>query len=322
MTRIIVALLWIFIGTLYAQSQTYPAHTVRVIVPSTVGTAIDIAARLTFDKVSQLLGVPFIIENKLGSFGEIGVIDLMRSPADGYTIICAPDGPLATAPASYLGEGTKTGPYDPTQLTPVMRIFETYFVLVVRKDLPVETAGELLAYGRNHPGLLTFFSGNPSGTLGIGLLNNKGAQIVESRSFAGGEPQGHREILGGIAHGMFSTSFTAKSAVEYEKNLGSMGPTRSPFLPEVKTLDEQGFPEFRELRTWIAVFAPPGTPQEIVQKLNRAVTEALRESDVRQRAEVMGLFVSPSTPEELGVLVKKQLKTLTAIIRETGVKLK
>lgn len=313
----------LFAVLLYASAaNAYPERPVRVIVPFPAGSA-DAAARIVFEKVSERLKQPFVVEDKPGAEGVLGVQTLLRAPADGYTLLLSPDGPMATVPAAYRSAGV-TEPYDPTTLTPVSQIAESYFVLVVGKMMPVSDAKSLIAYGKAHPAALTFFSANPSETLGIALLNERGAHVIEDRDFPSGDPVGHRGILGGTDQGMFSTTSTALPFLKEgsEKALGSMGPERSPFLPSLETLDEQGYPEFRQLTTWNAVFAPPGTQASIVQILNRAIASSLQDSGVLKKFQAMGISARPSSPEALGLLVKAQLRTLTQVIRETGVQLK
>jgi tripartite-type tricarboxylate transporter receptor subunit TctC len=304
--------------------EIYPNKPVRVITPSPPGTVGDMTARIVTEKMSKILGEPFIVINRAGALGQIGTKDLVDSAPDGYRIGYIFDGAVTTMPAAYAAEG-KPFPYNPeVDVVPIGLSVDIGFVLVVRKDLPVHTMDELVTYAKANPGKLNFASGNPTGTLAIALLNKiPGVNIVELRNWKGGEPDGHIQMLGGFVDGMFSTFTTALPHIKTgtERALGTLGEEPSIFLDNTETLSSQGYRTFGRLTAWLGFFGPRGLPKEIVDTLHKTLDEALQDQQVM--AALTQAVASPhrSSPEELGKVVADTNKFLLGFIKDNGIKL-
>lgn len=303
-------------GSAYADCQQ---STFKVVVPVPAGTLTDIGARTLFKRVGQMNGKTFVIENKPGAFGEIGVQTVINS-ADECILLYSPDGPIVATPSSYLVAG-KSAPYDPSALRPIAAVGEDQFVLVVRKDLPVGSIKDLISYGKAHPNTLAFASANASGSLCIALLNRYGSDILEVKTKQP-ESQSHIELLAQTGqHGMCSTIYSAYSHIVAgtERTLGVQGPKRSSLFPEVPTLCEQGLSEFCSLRTWYGIFGPKNMSEDAVARLNLEIVAALADDNIRSTFAQNGVEVQPMTPSGFRSFVTEQFRIVSGFFREFGI---
>lgn len=321
MKKLFVAALALLCTFLPITAGAYPDHPIRVIVPFSAGGSTDTGARIILEKMSSILKQPMVVENRPGALTQIGTRNLAEATPNGYTLGYLPDGALATMPAARKAKNL-SALYDPTSLTPIGLGADSYFVLVVRSDLPIVSVNDLVGYAKERPGKFRFSSGNPSGVLLLAHLNRETrAGIVHLPYWKASEPDAVLAVLNGSAQGMFATTFSSQ---EHVKNgtLRAIGvPVESPFLLGTPSLLQQGLRGFEKLATWGGLFGPPGLSPDVVKRLNAALTRALIEPDVRERLEKQGLRARSSKPEVLGALVREQYEYLTQFIRENNIDL-
>ena len=300
------------------QSQSYPAKTVRVVVPFPAGGGTDIFARLIGKKFSETLRQPFVVDNRAGAAGIIGCELVARAAPDGYTLLMGTTGTHTTNPAVYAKL-----PYDSLRdFAPISLVAESPFVLFVHPSLPVRNVKELIALAKSRPGELTYASSGvgSSSHLGFELFNMmagiKGIHIP----YKGLPPATADTIAGNVM--MSWDSITASGPFIRAKRIRALGigsARRSALMPEIPTIAESGLKGF-ELGSWYAMFAPAGTATQIIQLLHREVVKALSAQDVREQFVALGAEAVGSTPEELAAVLKRDLAKWARVAREANVK--
>jgi tripartite-type tricarboxylate transporter receptor subunit TctC len=298
-----------------AHAQSYPSRPVKIIVAFTAGGTTDIMARTVAQRLSERFKQPFMIENKPGAGGNLGTEVAVRSPADGYTLIINSVGPMAVNPTLY-----KNLPYNPlTDLVPVAQISDVPNVLVVHPGLKVATIDQLIAYGKSHPGELNYAS------TGIGTSSHLSSFMLGSRAgftathvpYKGAEAL--KDLLAGRIQFMFAT---IPSVIQHIKagNLVALAVSsakRSRSMPDVPTVAESGFPGF-EAGSWFGIFAPKGTPPEVIAALNKATNEIIAEKAVESRMVEEGADPSSGSPERFGAFVRAEFEKWRTVVRESG----
>ncbi|HVX77189.1 MAG TPA: tripartite tricarboxylate transporter substrate binding protein [Bradyrhizobium sp.] len=261
--------------------QGYPDHTVRIIVPFPAGGTADTLPRIVGQYLSKRWNQPVVVENKSGAGGNIGAAYVATSPADGYTLLASPPGPLAINQSLY--KPSSLG-YRPPDLVPITVLGAVPNVLDVRPGFPAKTAQELIAYAKANPGKVSFASqGNGSTSHLTGILFQKltGTQMVHV-PYRGTAPA-LQDIMASQVDIFFDNLGSSLSLQQSGKLriLATGGKNRDPALPGVPTLEEAGVPSF-ESSTWFAVVAPPQTPPQIVEFLNREINAVLAMPEVKQ----------------------------------------
>jgi tripartite-type tricarboxylate transporter receptor subunit TctC len=259
----------------------YPDHTVRIIVPFPAGGTADSLPRIVGEYLSKRWNQPVVVENKSGAGGNIGAAYVAASPADGYTLLASPPGPLAINQSLY--KPASLG-FKPPELVPITVLGAVPNVLDVRPGFPAKTAQELIAYAKANPGKVSFASqGNGSTSHLTGILFQKltGTQMVHV-PYRGTAPA-LQDIMASQVDMFFDNLGSSLSLQQSGKLriLATGGKTRDPALPDVPTLEEAGVPSF-ESSTWFAVVAPPQTPPEIVEFLNHEINAVLAMPEVKQ----------------------------------------
>lgn len=258
----------------------YPDHTVRIIVPFPAGGTADSLPRIVGEYLSKRWNQPVVVENKSGAGGNIGAAYVATSPADGYTLLASPPGPLAINQSLY--KPASLG-FKPPDMVPITVLGAVPNVLDVRPGFPAKTAQELIAYAKANPGKVSFASqGNGSTSHLTGILFQKltGTQMVHV-PYRGTAPA-LQDIMASQVDMFFDNLGSSLSLQQSGKLriLATGGKTRDPALPDVPTLEEAGVPSF-ESSTWFAVVAPPQTPPEIVEFLNREINAVLTMPEVK-----------------------------------------
>lgn len=279
-----------------ACAQGYPNKPIRMVVTYPTGGAPDILARIFSEKSG--LGQPVVVDNKPGAGGNIGAELVAKAPNDGYTVVMGTVNTHSINGALYAKM-----PYDMVRdFTPVSLIASTPNLLVVNVNLPVKNVQELIAYAKANPDKLSFGSPGIGSSIHISgelMKNMTGIRMThvpyKGRQFA------IPDLLGGQIQLMFDNMPSALPLAKEGKlrALGQTGPKRSPAAPEVPTVAEQGVPGF-EVTSWFAIFAPAGTPKDIISRLNAEAQRVYRLPDVQERLKTLGLDTVLSTPEELG----------------------
>ena len=260
----------------------FPNHTVRIIVPFPAGGTADVLPRIIGQYLSKHWNQPVVVENKSGAGGNIGAAYVASSPADGYTLLASPPGPLAINQSLYKPESLG---FKPTEMEPVTVLGAVPNVLDVRPGFPAKTAQELIAYAKANPGKVSFASqGNGSTSHLTGILFQKltGTKMVHI-PYRGTTPA-LQDIMASQVDLFFDNLGSSLSLQQGDKLriLATGGSKRNPLLPDVPTLEEAGVASF-ESSTWFAVAAPAQTPPAIVQFLNREITEVLALPDVKEQ---------------------------------------
>jgi len=270
------------------EAANYPSRQIRIVVPFPAGGTADTLPRIIAEKLHQKWGQPIIIDNRSGAGGNIGAEAVATSPPDGYTLLASPPGPVAINQSLYAKLA-----YNPSDLKPIALLGTAPAVLDVRPGFPAKTVKELIDYAKANPGKVTFASqGNGSTSHLTGILFEKltGTSMVHV-PYRGTAPA-LQDIMGNTVDVFFdnigsSLSLHLGGALRI---LGVCGPERAASLPDVPTVREAGVPNFTSV-TWFALMAPKDTPDAIVTKLNEAVSDTLREADVKAQIEKLGVQV-------------------------------
>lgn len=299
-----------------AMAQNYPERPVKLVVPYAPGGSADIVARLISDEWGKALGKTVFIENRAGAGGNLGVDAVAKSPADGYTI------GLQTVSLSINPSLTAKMPYDTLKdLAPIGMVAESQHVLVARPGLPVKNLQELLALAKKSPGKLTYASAGNGSTFHMSAELFKavaGVSIVHI-PYRGGGP-----ALADTLGGQVDMSFPVLSAVQGHIQSGkllALGVTstkRSPLLPNVPTIAEAGVPGYA-FETWFMVFAPAGTPQPVMDKLNATLNAALQSAPVKERMTREGFDPIPSTAAQARTRLETEMPKWAKLIKERGI---
>ena len=303
------------LGAGWACAQAYPAKPIRMVVTFPTGGAPDTLARLFSDKAQ--LGQPVVVENKPGAGGNIGADIVAKSPADGYTLVMGTVGTHSINGALY-----SKMPYDMVKdFAPVAHIASAPNLLVVNNDLPVKTVSELIAYMKANPNKLSF------GSPGIGTSVHVSGELFKSMT---GTQMTHvpykgrqfaiPDLIGGQIQLMFDNMPSALPMAK-EGKIRAVAQTtakRSAAAPDVPTVGET-VPGF-EATTWFAVFAPTGTPREVVARLNAELKRVFALPDVQDKLRSLGLETWISSPEELARYQAAEIVKWAKVVKESGAK--
>lgn len=312
--RWIVAIALASLATL-AQAQLWPSKPIKWIVPFAPGGTTDILARTIGEKLALALGQPVIIENKPGAGSTIGTAEVSKAKPDGYTLAMVSTAHVIS-PHLY-----KQMPYDSLRdFTPVMKLAEGPYVLVVHPSLPVKSVTELVALAKAEPGKIDYASsGNGSAQHLVGALFTRMAGVELNHVPYKGSNQAMNDVLGGQVKVSFVGVPNALPNLSNGKlrALGVSTPRRYSELPEVPTIAEAGVAGY-DATIWLGLLAPPGTPREIVQKLNTEIVRVLSTAEARRLMASAGVDVATSSPEDFGRLLQSEFERWGKVVRETG----
>ena len=302
-----------------AAQATYPRQPVKMIVPFAPGGTTDILARLIAARMGTDLRQQVVVENVGGAGGSIGAETAARARPDGYTVILhtASTGAINTALYPNLK-------YDMRRdFVPVSLLTRTPNVLIARKDFPASDLAGFIAAAKRQPGEINYGSAGNGSILhlsGALLAKQAGIDIVHV-PYRGAGPA-MNDLVAGVIDVMFDNLPSALVQIRAGnvKPLALTTKTRTPALPNLRTVAEQGFPTY-ETDTWAAIFAPRGTPPAIVARLHRAAIAAVRDAVTAKRLSDLGAVVVGSTPQELARFRDQQLAYWTPIVRQSGARI-
>lgn len=296
-----------------ARSQgAWPSRPIRVVVPSSPGGPTDVVTRLIGDRVLAEFGQPLVIDNRSGGGGMIGFRLAARAEPDGYTLIMGNPGPVAIVPHTESHVG-----YDILRdFEPVSMVMIVPVMLVVRAEIPARTPRELADYMRAHPGTVAFGSSGPGQSPHMAAeLFGKMADIPMLISPYRGAAPAVSDLVAGTIQAMFDTTTALPHTQAGRLRALAIGSrVRSALMPDLPTMAEAGFPGF-EISSWYPLFAPTGTPPEIITRLNAVVVRALNDPTARARLASMNAEAIPSTPAEARAFVEGQLVNWGNIVR-------
>jgi tripartite-type tricarboxylate transporter receptor subunit TctC len=307
-----------------AQGAAYPSKPIRLIVPYPPGGPLDVAARTLAERVKDSLGA-VIVENRAGAGGNIGVDYVAKQPADGYTLAIGAVATHAINPWLFARL-----PYDPIKdFAPITLIAQVPNVLVMPPEtaakLGVGSVPDLIAYMRRNPGRLSYASGgNGSGGHMAGELLKSMARVsMVHIPYAGAAPA-QLGLLGGQTELMFDNLASAAANIRAGKlrAFAVTTATRSPSFPELPTMAQAGGAELAgfDISTWFGVFAPAGTPQPIVARLNDEFRKALVTPEMRERLARMGAEPAQTSPEQFAAFVRAELARYEKVVKFSGAK--
>jgi tripartite-type tricarboxylate transporter receptor subunit TctC len=297
---------------------TYPNKPIRMIVPLGAGSAVDVAARLLAQKMSENMGQAIVVENITGAAGIIGADRLAKAAPDGYTIGGFNDSVLTMVPNL-----NKNTPFNPvTDFAHISQVATIEFSIAVATDSKYKSAAELVAAAKAAPGQITYASGgngSPQHLGGALFAAHTGVDLkhVPYRDAS----QAAQGVAGNQVDATFQGIATVAALAKGGKLrlVGVMADSRQPEYPDTMTLKEQGIQGF-DFSTWFALTSPKGTPKEIVERLQREVVKALADPVVKERYAGLGLKPNGTTPEQLTTLVGNQLARYGKAIRDNNIK--
>ena len=302
-----------------ALAQSYPERAIRVVVPYTPGAGTDVVARLVMRKLSDRLGQPVVVENKPGAGSTIGAADIAMAQPDGYNLLWGDTSTFAVNPHVYPNVR-----YDPRKsFEAVGPTIAATFVLVVSPRLNIKTVQELVAYAKANPGKLNYGSAG-SGTphhIAMESLKNRYNLRITHIPYKGEAPA-VQDLLGGSIDLMFAGAINAATHADAGKLLilGASGSNRSPRLPKVPTLAEQGLKDF-SYAVWHGVAAPAGTPAPIVQKLSTELQAVMNDPEVRDwLAKNSSAEATPGSAANLKATIAKDFEIYRSVVKEAGLK--
>jgi tripartite-type tricarboxylate transporter receptor subunit TctC len=316
-SRRLVAAILVLTGAGGAFAQAYPSKPITVIVPYAVGGTTDIVARLVTTQIGNGLGQPMVVDNRAGGGGNIGWGAVARSAPDGYTLLTT-EMSFTVAPAL----GTKQ-PFDPKKdFSHVITAAAAPHVLVVNPSVPAKTVQEFIAQAKANPGKFNYGSGgNGTNTHLGGELFKREAGIDLVHVPYKGAGQVLQDLMGGQVQALVTSLPTALPHIKSGKLRALMvtSEKRSPLLPDVPSAKEAGLPKV-VMDFWVGFSVPAGTPQPVIDKLNKAVTDALNTSDGRKRLAEQGLEPVPNSPAQASQLVAAEMQRWGAVVKAAGIK--
>ena len=300
-----------------AQSA-YPGKTIQMIVPLAAASAVDNAARILAQRMSQSIGQSIVVENQPGAAGLIGAERVAKAAPDGYTIGGFNDSIMTMLPNLHA-----TMPWDILKdFEPISLVATVEWGLVVNNDTPYKTASDLIAAAKASPGKINYGSG------GNGSPQHVAMEVFATTagiSLTHVPYRGATQAALDVASGQVAVAFQGLSTVTSLVRSGKLRllavTTRSrlPQFPDVPTMSESGLPGF-EFNSWFALMAPAHTPKPIIARLNEEVQKALADPDVRERLNAQGLTIRGSSPEELETATRAQLAKYARVMKEANIK--
>ena len=296
----------------------YPSRAIHLVVPFPPGGGPDLVGRILAPKLADALGQPVVVENRVGSNGNIAGEAVAKSAPDGYTLLVGNDSLFVTNAHLY-----KQMPFDPLKdLAPVASLVSNGFFLAVNPSLPVHTLPQFVEYARRANPPIQYASG------GNGSQHHLTMERLKARAgfravhvpYKGGAPATTATVAGEVAAMMSGTSTAAQIKAGRLRALAFTGPKRSRVLPDVPTVAEF-YPDFVMVQ-WYGLFAPAGTPEAVIARLRAETNKALELADVREKLSNAG-GVEPwiTTPEEFGAEMKSEFATYGKIVKDLGAKI-
>ena len=299
-----------------ACAQTYPAKPVRLVVPFVAGGPTDIQGRLLGEKLAQRLGQQFIIDNRGGAGGNIGMEIVAKAPPDGHTLVIATVGTWAVNPHLY------KLPYDVLKdFSPIIQVSTSPAVLVVHPSVPAKNVKELVALAKSKPGQLNYGS---SGVGGLGHISGALFSLMTGTKMVHIPYKSSAPSLTDLIAGQIEVLFNnAISTVPHIKSgkaraLAVTSIKRTQALPDLPTIDEAGVKGY-DNSSWSAVAAPAGTPKEIIARLNSELNQILKLPDIQEKSAAGGAAIIGGTPEQFAAYLKSEFMKFERVVKEAKI---
>jgi tripartite-type tricarboxylate transporter receptor subunit TctC len=300
----------------FASAQAYPSKPITLVVPNPPGGLVDTSARLVGDSLSKVLGQPVVIDNRGGASGNVAYGNVARAPADGYTL-------LTSYSAYHVGNPWLSSrlPWAEKDFTPVALVTVATNVIAAHPSVPANNLQEFIAHLKKNPGRLSYAS------QGNGSVSHIGTEMLKAQTGTSmvhipykGSGDAIRDVLSGQVQVFMTTPPSVMGHVQAGKlkAFAVTGKSRHPGLPNVPTTAEAGLKGF-ELESWVAIFAPAGTPPDVVQKLTAGIKQALETPEAKSRADSAGIEIRYLPPAQLGEMVKRETEFWGRTIKARGI---
>lgn len=296
-------------------ADAYPSKPLRLVVGYAAGGATDVIARLVGAKLQESLGQTVVIDNKPGANSNLGAEQVVRSPADGYTVYVYT---IANTINATLYE--KLG-YDPLKdFEPVGLIAKVPNLLVVNNNVPVKTVAEYVAYTKAQPNGITFASSGSGSSIHLsGEMFKMVTKLNMLHVPYRGSAPAVTDLIGGQVQSMFDNAPSALPHVQGGRlrAIAITSAQRSPLLPDVPTIAESGYPGF-DVQSWFGLALPAGTPRPVVDRLNAAMQQVIAQGEVQQRLAALGATPAPGAPAQMGEFMAAEVKRWRAVVQASG----
>lgn len=307
------------VGPLALAQDKYPARAISWICPYAAGGNADNRSRQVAKVMGQLLGQPVVVDNKAGAGGNIGTEAIARARPDGYTLGMGNFAPLAVNQALF----PKLN-FDPlNDLVPILLIEKGPLILMVRNDSPHRSVGEVVAAARAAPGKLSYASGGIGGTHHLsGALFEHAAGIDMIHAPYKSGAAGATDLMSGQVDMMFEQMYSAMPAIQGGRlrPLAITSRTRSPLLPDLPTMAEQGYPAV-EVLNWQGLVGPRGLPADLVRQLNAVGNQALQDAELRQKLLSQGNEIGGGSPEQFAALIRAEAAKWSKVVRDARIQM-
>jgi tripartite-type tricarboxylate transporter receptor subunit TctC len=299
-------------------AQSYPAKTIRLIVPFAPGGPNDFLGRLVGQKMTEQMGHTVVVENRGGAGGTVGMDVAAKSPGDGYTLAMGGTSNMAVAPSLY-----KRLPYDPVKdFTPIINVAHVPYALAVNPTVPAKTVKELVALAARKPGNLSY------GSSGTGSVSSLAAELLNSMSkvsIVHVPYKGTAPALTDVVAGQIDMMFADLAVIQPHATAGKLrviavtGAKRLASAPSLPTIAESGLRGY-DVSPWFGVVAPAGVPRDIVDKLNGVIAAGLKTPDAQQRLNTLGYELIGGSAERFAAMIKSDVAKYAKVIRAAGIK--
>jgi tripartite-type tricarboxylate transporter receptor subunit TctC len=316
-TLLLVSLCSVITGAAHSQAS-FLTQTVKIIVPQPPGGGFDTVARLFGERLAVALGQPVIIENKTGAGTLVGTEAVARATPDGYTLLLGGLSNIALNPGSY-----PKLPYDPIKdFAPIGLAVSYSYTLVARKDLPMNSLSEVIAFARSNPDKLSYASaGNGSGQhIGPAVLSNLTNVKMTHIPYRGAQAA-YQDLIAGRVDLFFDLSPTAKVQIEADrvKALAVSSKDRQPFHPNLPSISETGIAKL-DMQSWFGLFAPAATPANGLQKLRTEFSNIMAQPELIEKFQKTGGRALKLSPTETEAFVRQEVEQWTRLVRNAGIK--
>ena len=300
----------------HAAAQSFPAKPIRLIVPFPAGGSVDTVARSVGQRMAEYRKQPVLVDNRAGAGGNVGADAVAKAAPDGYTILLTTPG-LAIARSIY-----RKLPFDPaSDFAPISQLTSTYLILVVHQNVPANTVAELIALAKAQPAKLNYGSSGSGATIHLAtelFRISSGISLVHVPYK--GEAPAYTALL---ANEVQLTVGPVSGLLPHIKAgrlraLGVSSSTRAPAMPEVPTIAEGGVPGY-EFSSWFGLFAPAGTPREVIARLHIEAAKAMAQPEVRERLPAMGNEAVGSTPEQFTAKYLADIAKYASVVKAAGI---
>lgn len=299
-----------------AAAQAYPSKPIALVVPNPPGGLVDTSARILGDSLSKALNQPVVIDNRPGGSGNVAYSHVARQPADGYSL-------LVSYSAYHVGNPSLSPklPWAQKDFTPIALITVATNVIAAHPSVPARTLQEFIAHLKKNPGKLSYAS------QGNGSVSHIGTEMFKGQTGTSmvhipykGSGDAIRDVLSGQVQVFMTTPPSVMGHVQQGKlkAYAVTGAKRHPGLPNVPTTAEAGLKGF-ELESWVAIFAPAGTPPEVVQKLSSGIQQAMASPEAKTRADAAGIEIRYLPPAQLDAMVKRETDFWAKTIKQAKI---